>query len=305
MTTLFVALVLLAIETRVEAAGDAIIKWEAPDDCPDEEEVRKAVALWLAQSVDVVDPGAIEVDARVKTHNNGYLLELSLETPSGRISQTLTAERCATLVDAVALNVALAATGPGTRSEVLEPVDKHKSDKMRFGARVSGGAAVKQLPGFAFTAALVGSLELKMWRVEAGFGYVAPRIAYYAGLPETDIGVELQLLFGTGCICARWVLNSVEIPTCIGVELGLMRGKGRAGDQAGVEETVISDQLWGALVLGPALRVPLGNGFSAWVEADALIALFRPEFQIRNLGTLYRPEAIAVRVLLGVEWQYR
>jgi hypothetical protein len=145
--------VLFAIVTRVEAEGFPKVRWEAPDDCPNEAAVQKAIALWLAQSVDVVDPRAIEVDARVKTQTNGYLLELSLESPSGSTSQRLSAERCTTLVDAVALNVALAATDPASRSESSGLKDKPTSSKVGLGARLNSGVTIEQLPGFAINSA--------------------------------------------------------------------------------------------------------------------------------------------------------
>jgi hypothetical protein len=297
LAALLVVSVSFIVVTRVAAAGFPEVRWEGADGCPDEAAVRKTIALWLAQSVDAVDPRAIEVDARVKAQENGYLLELSLESPSGSTSERLTANSCATLVDAVALHVALAATDPATRLELAEPKNNRTSSKVGIGARLDGGAAVEQLPGFAFTATLVGSLELSMWRAEVGLGYVGPRATYYPGLP--DIGVELQLLYGTGRLCARWKLSAAEIPVCFGIELGLMRGEGQ-----GVEDKYVSDQLWGALVLGPALRGRLGSGFWAWMEVNALIALFRPGFQIRNLGPLYRPEVAAARALLGIERQF-
>jgi hypothetical protein len=299
LTALGVLSILIAITTRVEAAAFPKVHWEGADGCPDEAAVRRAIALWLAQSVDKVDPRAIEVDARVKQQPNGYLLELSLESPSGSTSQRLTAANCSTLVDAVALNVALAADPPDGRVKSVEPKVKRTSHNLGFGARLNGGATVGQLPGFAFTGALVGSLELSRWRAEVGLGYALPRAAYYSGLP--DVGVELQLMYGTARFCARSNVRTIEVPICIGVELGLMRGAG-----LGVEEKYISDQLWGALVLGPALRGRLGSGFWAWLEADALIAWVRPHsFHMRNLDPLYRPEVAAGRALFGIEWQFR
>ncbi len=75
-----------------------------------------------------------------------------------------------------------------------------------------------------------------------------------------------------------------------------MRGEG-----FGVATTRSSGSAWGAFVIGPALRVPLGRVVSLWLEADAVMPIIRPGFQVRNLDTLYLAPSGGSRAWAGVE----
>jgi hypothetical protein len=69
----------------------------------------------------------------------------------------------------------------------------------------------------------------------------------------------------------------------------------------GVAQTRTSDQVWAALTVGPALRVHVAGPLSFCIEGQALLALNRPEFHIRNLPLLYKPEPAAIEAWTGLE----
>jgi hypothetical protein len=286
----------LVLTTRAYASGAPEVRWEAPESCPGEREVRNAIAGAFAQSIDELDPGSIEVEARVKAESIGFSLDLTLKSPSGNSTKHLAAESCETLVRAIAVNVALAASphnalkpSPHFATPVSRPIN--------FGTRLTTGVALGQLPDFAFAAILAGWAELELWRLEMGLEYFFPRVTEY---PEPrGVGGELYLVSALARICLRSALSATEtpiMPICGGVEIGLLRGEGRGG-----REQSTASQLWSAVVLGPALGWPLGGAFWIWTEANLLIALQRPSFGIRGLPFLYRPDLIAARIQVGVE----
>jgi hypothetical protein len=85
-------------------------------------------------------------------------------------------------------------------------------------------------------------------------------------------------------------------PVCLGYEMGFMRGEG-----FGVASSEAAGSAWGAFVVGPAVRVPLGPFVALWAEADAVMPVLRPGFHVRNLDTLYVAPSGGSRAWAGVE----
>jgi len=69
----------------------------------------------------------------------------------------------------------------------------------------------------------------------------------------------------------------------------------------GVAQVQTSEQLWAALAFGPALRWQLVGPVSLWLQGEALVAITRPAFHMRNLDLLYRPEPAGAQGWLGIE----
>jgi hypothetical protein len=111
-----------------------------------------------------------------------------------------------------------------------------------------------------------------------------------------SVGAHLQLFTGImrGCRVPR--AGDVELPICIGLEGGVMRGGG-----FGLERAEASSRWWGALVVTQAVNVRLSTRLSFWVEADAVGLLLRPRFYVQNLGTLYTAAPLSGRFLAGFE----
>ena len=140
----------------------------------------------------------------------------------------------------------------------------------------------------------VGSLQSPLFRVEVGAQVFGGTDARYDALPE--VGAHLQLYSGLARGCATPTVGSVQFPVCVGVELGIMRGEGFGVNMAGA-----ANSAWGALVLGPAVRVPISGGLSLWIEADAVLPVVRPGFRVRNLEALYVAPSGASRAWAGLE----
>lgn len=290
----FLALVWLPVVASAQQHALPRLAWRAPSDCPDRRQVQETIDDWLRQSVEPVDARALVVDAVVERDGERWILALTLSSPSGRAREQFTARRCAALAEVVALKVALAA-GVAAAGEA-RPLPQRAVEL----AAVRGLASVSLglLPGLSSSFELAGALGFSSARLELGVAYAPPRPARYEGPALREIGADLQLLAAILRGCARLVLPRVELPLCAGVELGVLSGRG-----VGAAQVRTSSQFVGDVVLGPALRVRLVRSLFAWLELDALFLFARPTYQVRNLQRLYRPEVVAGRLAVGVEWE--
>jgi hypothetical protein len=262
------------------------------------------IATWLGQSPDQLELGAVRVNARVRAEGDVFVLVLSLESPAGSGREEHTARRCDTLAKIVALKVALA-VDPVAALQTVEPrptsEPRAASTPVRdrsagLALRLAGGIAFGPLPGIAPTATLVGSLRWPGFRVELGAGYWFARSITYDTLPT--VGARLQMYGAVARICPTATLGEVEIPLCAGVEAGVVRASG-----FGVPEARTSDRPWVALIVGPALVIPLFDGLHLWLEADAGFGFVLPSFRVQNLPRLYQAENGAAQAWAGLEFR--
>jgi hypothetical protein len=278
--------------TAVHADAKAwSLQWSAPAGCPTQAVVRQTIEIWLAQAIEPNDPSGIAVEARVQREPQGFVLALMLETPSGQAEEKLVAERCETLAGVVALKVALAAD-PGAWFEAAR-----EEERRRWGVRLAAGVSQGLQPGAGPQLALTGFYRFTYVQLELGAGYGLPNEARYRDRPA--IGASLDTLHAIARACALPDMGAVEFPICAGVDAGVMRGAG-----FGLRQTTTSVQPMLTLVVGPALRVPLGERVNAWFGLEALVPLVRPEYHVRNLDRLFVSERIAARVQLGAELNF-
>lgn len=280
-----------------ERAPTPTLVWTAPAECPTERQVEEAIARWLERSAERVDPSSLAVHADVRHDGRQWLLVLLLESPSGKAEDRITANTCATLVDVVALKVALAAMA-SARLRQLQVRPAPPPKRPRFAARVTGGVVAGQVTdGWNAALGVTAALVLPSARFELGASYSPPRAVRYEELPE--VGANLQLFSGIGRACLVPALGRAEFPLCLGVELGLMSGRG-----FGASELRTSNQPFGAVVLGSALRWPLGEWLFAWLEAGTSLTFVQPTYHMRNLPELFRPDVASARGILGLECQF-
>jgi hypothetical protein len=290
----FLAFVWLPLAASAQEHPLPRLAWRAPSGCPEHAQVQETVQAWLQQSVDPVDARALAVDAMVERDGERWTLTLLLESPSGRAREEFTAQRCASLVEVVALKVALAA-GVAAGGDARP---RERSAVELVAMRGLAGVTLGVLPGASSSFELAAALGFSSARVELGVSYAPARVVRYDEPELREIGAELQLFAALLRACARLRLRRAEFPLCGGVELGVLSGRG-----FGTTRTRTSNQLLGQVVLGPALRVRLARSLFAWLEADALFLFARPAYQVRNLQRLYRPEPVAGRFALGLEWE--
>ncbi|MCY1054368.1 hypothetical protein [Nannocystis sp. SCPEA4] len=170
-----------------------------------------------------------------------------------------------------------------------------KSPRLRVGMRVAAGVSFARLlprPSAALSLAL--SIGGRRWRAELG-GLYAPPVpggdAAIGGLFQAG-AVELR-----GCPVLR--RGTVEVPLCIGLQVGAMEGRGRG---TGLMTTMTARSPWLAATAGAALAWrPRGGRVGLWLQADAIVALLRPTFVTAGQQEVHRASRFGGQVLAGIE----
>ncbi len=245
-----------------------------------------------------------------KSEGGNWELQVSLAVGEHTEQDRLVAKKCQALADAMALKVALAIDPLAVADAVQRPEPAHAdapppeipsqparaavAPNERLALRLVGGVGLGPLPGATPGAGVYGSLQLSSFRVELGGEAFWGGVARYSALE--NVGADLGVFMAAARGCAtpgneRWTL-----PLCGGFELGIMHGKG-----FGVDATNDTSSVWGGVVLGPAVRFKIARRLALWGEADVQFTLLKPEFHMRNLGTLYEPATAGARASLGFE----
>lgn len=169
----------------------------------------------------------------------------------------------------------------------------------RGGARLSGSLGYGDIPSVG--GGLAGALGLRLgrwFRTElTGGGWFLRSVKL--DLPNSA-GATFNLWnVGLRAGAALPLGRHLEIPLLLGVEAGQIRVRGvqliRAGDTRTPWAAVtLSTGL--ALVPLPALAVVLG--------LDGFIPVTRPRFVVENVGEIFRPRALGLRVSLGIELRF-
>jgi hypothetical protein len=317
------AIVVFALPSAGQAASDARpidIDWQAPPECPDATSVRLYTERLLGQALAAPQRQRVAVHATVQRNRAGnWELRLSLVVDDRVAETSFVAKECRVLADATALHVALAADpvavvesiqppsvarpAPESNGATLgSPIESdHVSDATgaaksitQVGLRAVSGAGFGPLPGVAPGLGIFGSIEARSFRVELGGQGFCCSEARYAALP--DVGGRFQLMSGILRGCAMPGPGVPTFPVCLGVEFGFARADG-----FGTAVTETARSAFGAVVVGPALRVPIGRVVAVWLEGDAVISFVRPGFHVRNLETLYVAPSGGARAWAGVE----
>jgi hypothetical protein len=284
------------------------LQWDAPAGCPEAEIVEADISERLAaRKASPRKP--VAAHARVHESDEGWTLELDIESEGGRESRELDSDECEVLADAVALIVTLAvleqpeleAPKPPGAVVVTEPKieirsESHvqKNEPPTWGTRVFGGGTYGPLPGFGANAGLGVALIGRAYRVELTGIYGFRRTAEVDGDP--DIGGDLRMwAIGTrGCGVPR--VRRVEFPLCGGLEAGAVHGVG-----FGVPDAKRDRRAWLALTAGPGVSVRIVRHLALWATVDGVVALLRPAFALEPFGVIHRAQTAGVRALAGIE----
>ncbi|HWZ87931.1 MAG TPA: hypothetical protein VNW92_03750, partial [Polyangiaceae bacterium] len=293
---------------RAAGVEDGVdLEWSAPDECPSAEYVRADVERLLGRSVDFTREGQVRVQGVVRPSPTGtWTLLLRVEVKDRVEVDTLVANRCQALADAMALKAALA-LDPLAVAETMAPAPtvappptvasprrsaaptaantaqkpavaaRSSSHSPRFELRIGGVGSRGYLPGFSEGGALYAALHLSALRFELGGQAESGGDARDAREPA--VGVHLALFFAAARSCVIGGEQRWTFPICAGVELGTMRGVG-----FGVPTAATAGSLWSAVVVGPSVRFALSHHWAAWLEIDAVFDFVRPGFQMQNLG---------------------
>lgn len=327
---------LVAFAVQVpEPPAPAAISWDAPPACPGPDALTAAIVQRLGRPLADAE---VQLSGIVVQHAAAPRWRLRLALTANRRSQTrtLTAERCASLVDATALLVALTLTrrdapsaeplkedapAPAPAASVA-PVPAPEPVLPEFGDELAAPAPAAPVDPVAPASAPAPRGPGVALRLQGGPEYGAlPGLTVTAalavGLLWRRMRLELQGLYlaprserrdasevkvslfsGAALVCGRPGRGSVELPVCGGLEVGGARGVARGpGARSGTH-------VWLAGVASAGVAWHVRPRLSLTLALQGLVHLYVPRFELADPGpaeTLFRPAPVSGRLLFGLE----
>jgi len=187
---------------------------------------------------------------------------------------------------------------PATADEPAPPVPKPSPPQRRrlqAGLRAAAGVSfARLLPRPSAAVSLAVSLGGRRWRAEIGGLYAPPVPGGTAAIGGTFQAGAVEL---RGCPVLR--RKTVEVPLCVGLQVGAMVGSGRG---SGLATTTTARSPWLAATVGAALAWrPRGGRVGPWLQADAIAALLQPTFVTAGQVVVHRAARFGGQVLAGIE----
>lgn len=163
--------------------------------------------------------------------------------------------------------------------------------------QVSGGLSVAGPPGLGGFGSLFGGVQVRRLSFEVGGTYSSPRLS--APVAATEVRGRIQLVRGGPRVCFAPAVRRLEIPLCAGGEVGALVGRG-----VGVDVRATSARLWVDVVGTAGVRWWFGPRVAAVGHGRLIGVVFRPSFDVENLGVVYTVAPIAAEVGVGVAFRF-
>jgi len=187
------------------------------------------------------------------------------------------------------------------RREASMP-EPRKRPLWHFAIRVSGGVGWSVLPEAVATGEfnLAAFISGRLWQVELGFAYWIPRVVESSG--NSAVGGRLQAwaFEPRGCVVPGRI--PIEIPVCVGLELGAIHGRGVGELNA---DSSMSPWIAASLGSGIVWRPRRNPRWGLWLRGEVLPAITRATFGTPQSGILFRQPAVGGRIDAGFEVRLR
>jgi hypothetical protein len=314
------------------SAEEDALRWTAPAECPTREAVLEKITRRLGHPL---TEAGVAVDAEVvRDDARGYLLVLRFTAGARHETREVRDASCDALADAAAVLVVAVcepstptidaepapAGGPEPAPPAPEPapsgsplptspepapVNTPGSDvptraprQPGGSVRLLGGGEIGGLPRATAIVGLAGGLLWPRWRLEVQGTFLAPQTAERAAT-----ATRVRLLTGAASGCRRSGRGALEVPLCLGLEAGAMRGEelrlpsGRATSVA-----------WLAGLLSPGVAWHVNPRVSVSAAVQLAVTFVHPRFELGagvDAAPLFTPSRVSGRLLVGIELRLR
>lgn len=319
------ALVLLALVPSSAGAGDADIRWSAPDGCPDRDAFVAQLDEFLGIPVDSLN--SVHIDVAVAPGANGWHLVMKLRVHDDTGERAFDGADCAELVASAAISAALSldpsaleleperrkgidGVWDGERppdvdltAEVEPPPVQVRTPgpELDASARLQLGADANSMPHTSVAVGLMVGLQYWRIRVEGGPMWWPTQVRN----DQNDAGIEVSRFMArlAGCIQYWWAHG------CLIGELGDVTARSFGytdifGDP--VDSELNSGFDWaGGGTLG--ISIPMGKTYGFRVDTEIVGGGFRPrltvpgEMPTDDKVLLYQRPVVVFRAFAGVE----
>jgi hypothetical protein len=298
-------------EPARSASGPAL-RWEGPDDCRPGDLIGH-VAELVGLDRERLASKLVRVFARVNPRPEGdWRAQLDIETSAGSGERAFEAEDCRSLVDGIALIVALAVdptvqvpqvpavqkpAPPGPDARDAGVGSAARATRPRLLLRPLLGAEVGTLPEVSLAYGLAVGVAWSHLRLEADGKTAASQEKWNA----SGHGARLRALLSSGgraCLQAT-PSGSFEPAACAGASVSWLRSTGLR-----IAQPETHDSLAVALTAGAALGLRLLDWL--WLRAEGALALSvkRPRFEIEGAEEVYRVRLLSGFLGGGIELRF-
>ena len=316
--------------------------WEAPEECPQGEDVRADVEGHLGGSLDELPLESWSVDGRVEAdREGGYRLTLTITTPDGTHERPLhDPNSCEVVSDSAALLIALAldpeagldeppptttgSTAAGdaatTEPESEPPAETTKPEPPAEPPPEPEPPAPKPEPPtlerdvpLVFAFGVAGGIDWGTLRRVSPIG----RANFAWQLPKVRVGASV-----TSGAAPRFTLpplsETITLWTwTVGVEAGPVFRVGPlefpliGGLEVGqlvvwpreLLDPTRQQATWAAVLVTPGIAWVPKPWLALVARVGGTISLVRPSFAVEGVGTLHRPKPFGVRATVGLEFR--
>jgi hypothetical protein len=276
------------------------VAWQAPRSCPDAAHVRAAVASMLGESTAVRGTSGLAASGTVTEIDGRLHLQVRLDSSGASEDKAMDADACATLADAYALVVAFTydpslasspppamtaaavplappPTQPGTPAPVRieAPATVGPGFRLAGGPLAAVGAGALPFPAYGVGARVALETGAR-WEL-AGMFWPSQSTTVAAGSSGT-VGAGVWLADAEPSVCLPLAHGAVA--PCVGGALGAMHARG-----TGVTTVGVGTSWWVAVTAGVSLRAALAPGFDIRFRLDVGVPIFRPSFELDDVGS--------------------
>lgn len=327
-----------------ETAGPGVaaedVVWSAPPGCPDREELLAGISRRRGRAL---VPGQVQVNARVTAiAGHQHRLEIDLAAGGRHESRTLSADTCASLVEAAALLVVLVVDGPASPDPSAEasepstddaaPVEPEPSQAGPAPAATDAALPpLTQVTGEPSPAALAGTRRPAAPRRTGGFLRVhggaevgalpgpTGGVGLGGGLLWRHFRLEIQATFVAPRTTrgaqseVRAFLGAASMLGCARLGQGALEFSPCVGLEPGVMRGAAEDTgaarpgRWLAVVVTAGAAWRVRPRVAVWGSLMGVAAALRPSFQLGDPGpvvVLFEPPVASIRLFLGVELRF-
>jgi hypothetical protein len=293
------SLVLSLSSARADAPTAIIDAWETPPECPTGAAIERQVREILLGS-QLGGAGLTAQGTVTRASSDRWRVDLTLRSADWEARRTLGGSTCEAVSQAAALVIALAvnlearaplAAKPAepvvpSRAAPLPPIGPVASLGMTFdfGSLPRGTVGLEGTFGW----------QIPHARIELGASYFLPRQGTIFG--RSDVGATFHFASGNLRACYELAAGSLVLGPCLdaGVTWTGANGFGPIAVDAvsSVGVTAGGDV---------AARWLISRHLAPYVRLGALVPLTRPEFAVRDVGTVYRATPGVLRGGVGIE----
>jgi hypothetical protein len=276
-------------------AAELEVTWRAPD-CASRSDFERRLESALPKRPEALLERPLDVGVVIApSDSGGFTLQLTTRVDGAELRRELETASCAEAVEAAALIVALAIDPTAEPGRAPPPPARQR---LQLYVSVLAGASFREAPAPSPLFGAGAGLGFEHFRIGVEGAWVLAQHAWLDGdgPAAANKGGTIGVAGAGPVICYAPRAPRLGLLACLNAQAGAWRSKG-----VGVSDPAAGRELWLASAARLGLRVRIHQNVNGIVAGDLLIAWRRPSFVLEELGEVYRPGPLGVRLVAGIE----